>query len=110
LWPDFYQNWVPTFCGATPPHFWSLFQAYERKQLRGTIDAWFVALIDRWLVCITEQELVVYVANSKIRKMSLAVEPRQLALNVRLALCRENNFSLTRCCSCIAWRTCDVLI
>jgi hypothetical protein len=95
LCPAFYQNWVSNFC-PPPSHFCSLIQAYERKQLRGTIDAWFGALIDRWLVCITEQELELLLSDSTIRKIAFAVEPRQLALNVRLMVCRKNNFSLTR--------------
>jgi hypothetical protein len=38
--PDFYQSWLAAYY-PSPPHFWSLFQAYEREQLRGTIDDCF---------------------------------------------------------------------
>jgi hypothetical protein len=60
-----------------------LFQAYDREQLRGNDRCLLCAtLIDSLLVFVTEQKLELHLSGS-IRKITFAVEPRQLALNVR---------------------------
>jgi hypothetical protein len=37
-------------------------------------------------MCVIEQELILYMDNSNINKFAVAVEPRQLALNVCMIL------------------------
>jgi hypothetical protein len=44
-------------------------------------------LIDVFGVRIAEQELELHFSDSTIRKITFAVEPRQLALDVRVTLC-----------------------
>jgi hypothetical protein len=89
LWPDFYQSWDRAERRLPPPHFWPLFQANEREQLRGTIDdcIFDTSLIDVVCFCVAEQELELHLSDSTIDKIAFAVEPRQLALNVRVTLC-----------------------
>jgi hypothetical protein len=45
-----------------------------------------------WLVCNSEQELVVHLEYSRVRKIALAVEPRQSALNVLFVWCQKQHF------------------
>jgi hypothetical protein len=97
VWPGFYQSWGNDYCPSAP-QFWLLFQAYEREQLRGTIDDCFFfldTLIDVVCFCIAEQELELHLSDSTIDKITFAVEPRQLALNVRVMSCVLRRRSLT---------------
>jgi hypothetical protein len=41
VWPGFYQSWGDDY-SPPAPQFWPLLQAYEREQLRGTIDFGFL--------------------------------------------------------------------
>jgi hypothetical protein len=47
----------------------------------------FDMLIDVIWLCITEQELELHRSSATMCKIAFAVEPRQLALNVRVMLC-----------------------
>jgi hypothetical protein len=42
LLPNCFQSWNNAYGRPTPPQFWLLFQACEREQLRGKIDACFL--------------------------------------------------------------------
>jgi hypothetical protein len=50
----------------------------------------FDTLIDVVCLCITEQKLELHLSDSTIRRIAFAVEPRQLALSVRVTLCCDD--------------------
>jgi hypothetical protein len=66
------------------PTFGRCFKPMNASSYEVRLMIVFDTLIDVVCLCITEQKLELHLTDSTIRKITFAVEPRQLALNVRL--------------------------